>query len=207
MPWHWEGGTRARAGALGCPEHTSPGGLGSVPASHPVPSGPLALPPSCPAHPPFRHDPPKEAFPLCPVRCTYRTCCPHGLPAAPRAARSPGQPGDTFLVPSRGPEQLPAPVQLHALDHILIATADKHGLQRVHRRAAEIRARARLAQAGPSSAPRTHVHTHPPMLLEDMPRDPPACSLLPVSLPLGSTVGPLLLQELKGPQPVPRPPD
>ena len=48
------------------------------------------------------------------------------------------------------------------------------------------------------------MHTHPLVLLEDMPWAP-HCSLLAGPLSLGSTGGPLLLQELKGPQPVPRP--
>lgn len=129
----------AGAGASGCPEHTRPGGLGSTHASHPAPSGLLALPLNCPhtSSTQMRCPPQPEAFPLLPVHLTYRTRCPHGLPTAPRTACSPGQLGDALLMPSRGLEQLPAPVQLHALHHVLIAAADKHGLQRIHRRAGE----------------------------------------------------------------------
>ena len=81
-------------------------------------------------------------------------------------ACSPGQPGDPLLVPGRGPEQLPAPLQLHVLHHIIVAASEQHGLQRIHCGAAETRVRlwlAGLPAPHPTRADtHTCIHTHTP---------------------------------------------
>lgn len=114
--------------------------------------------------------PPTRGLP-CSSRSTslYRTR-PHGFPTAPRTACSPGQPGDALLVPSRGLEQLPAPsssMRCTTLRQLRISTACSASTAELRRHGCSW-----LAQAGHSSAPCTHMHAHPPVLLENAPRNP-----------------------------------